>query len=112
MMYIDELDDAIEGSIYTPYIITWEIEEGDALNLTGAAITGIRHNRATGVNKALTGTMTVTDAAAGKFQWTPSTTDVSDVGLFLVQFTATIATKAEISKRARWRVLDRLEVTA
>ena len=85
--------------------ITWKDEDGTAINLTGATITGII-DRA-GVQTAITGTLALVTAASGIFSWTYSAADVAQAGNWFVQFRAKYSsdTLSEISYRTQWRVL-------
>jgi len=85
--------------------ITWKDDDGNAIDLTGATITGIVERG--GVQTAITGTFALVTAASGIFSWTFSAADVAQAGTNFVQFRAKYASdsKSEISYRTQWRVL-------
>jgi len=100
-----EIPNAIEGAEHTPYGITWTFEDGTALDLTGAVITGLANNLADGINKVLPSSrFTITDALNGKFDWVIDPTDVDTPGTFEVQFTATFSPTIAKTFRAEWVV--------
>lgn len=83
--------------------ITWKDDDGNAINLTGATITGIIERA--GVQTSITGTLSITSASAGIFTWTYSAADVAQAGSYFVQFRAKYADSlSEISYRTQWRV--------
>ena len=85
--------------------ITWKDDDGSAIDLTGATITGIIERA--GVQTTITGTFALVTAANGIFSWTFSAADVAQAGTFFVQFRAKYSSdnKSEISYRTQWRVL-------
>ena len=85
--------------------ITWKDDDGNAIDLTGATITGIIERA--GVQTAITGTFALVTATSGIFSWTFSAADVAQAGTFFVQFRAKYSSdnKSEISYRTQWRVL-------
>ena len=85
--------------------ITWEDDDGAAIDLTGSTITGIIERG--GVQTAITGTFALVTATSGIFSWTYSAADVSQAGTFFSQFRAKYSSdsKSEISYRTQWRVL-------
>lgn len=84
------LAEAIAGALRPSQVITWTDGDGDAMDLTGATLTGVLHNTRTGESRAIAGTLSVTDAAAGVFTWEYAAGDVL-VGTYSVQFTASFA---------------------
>ncbi len=85
--------------------ITWQDEDQAAIDLTGATLTGIIER--SGVQTAITGTLTLVTAASGIFSWAYSAADVAQAGSFFVQFRAKYSADSlsEISYRTRWTVL-------
>lgn len=83
------LSAAIVGAKRPSQIITWTDDEGNAFDLTGAAITARIRNRTTYATVASDGTFTITNASSGVFRWDYGATDVATAGLYEVQFTAT-----------------------
>lgn len=78
---------AVQGALRPSQVITWADDDGVALNLTNATLTGKIRNGA-GTVRAIAGTLSVTTAASGVFTWEYAAGDVVDAGLFDVQFTA------------------------
>ena len=82
------LADAVEGARYVAQQITWSDSDGNAVDLTGATLTGyIKPNG--GSTRAIDGTLSLVTAASGIFSWAYGSTDVGTTGHFLVQFIAT-----------------------
>lgn len=82
---------AVQGGRWPPQPLVWE-QGGVAANLVGATgITGTMTNRATGVTRAITGTITITDPSRGEFAWYYSVADVAEWGEFDVEFVAAFA---------------------
>lgn len=101
------LPPVVKGARHTGQLLTWTDTNGAVHDLTGATITGrIRDvNNPSDSGRAITGALTVTDATNGKFTWAYSDVDVSTVGLFFVQFTATyIGGLKDISFSQTWAV--------
>ena len=96
---------AVQHSRKRTQTITWKDDDGAAIDLTGATITGIVERA--GVQTAITGTLTLVTAASGIFSWAFSAADVAQAGMFFVQFRAkyTSGSLSEISYRTQWRVL-------
>lgn len=109
-----ELADASQGSRRPGQSLTWLDASGVPVNLTGATVTGAIRSRKTGTARAITGTLTVTDAASGVFTWAYSEADVADAGDFDVQFTAAYSAGVTPAKTfvAAWRVRGSIEVPA
>lgn len=100
------LSNAVEDARHTSQVITWTDAEGDAQNLTGATLTGRIRDRKTGIERAVDGTLVVTDAANGVFTWTYGAADVADDGVFDVQFIATYAGQNDKTLIERWIVFE------
>jgi hypothetical protein len=94
---------AVQGATGTSQSIIWTQADGTVLDLSGATITGTIRPR-WGSARAIAGTLTVTDAAAGTFEWTYAIADLTDAGDHLVQFTATYGSKVEVSRYQEWTV--------
>lgn len=96
---------AVKGARHTAQTITWKRDDGTAVNLTGATLTGRLKNQATEVTTAIDGTLALVTPASGIFRWTYGANDVGTAGTFEVQFTATYAdTLKDISYVAQWLV--------
>lgn len=85
--------------------VTWL--RGDSTtpeDLTGATLTGLIQRGDT--VSAITGTLTVTDAANGEFRWDLSAADVAQSGDFRVQFSAAFGSGQTPAKTfaTRWVV--------
>ncbi len=105
---------AVKGGCRPAQIVTWAREDGAAEPLTDATLTGTITNRASNVTRAIAGTLTVTDAAAGQFRWDYAAGDVDTAGEFDVQFDAAFATGQTPARTfvTRWTVRDYRTVTA
>lgn len=101
------LQSAVQNDRHTAQSITWNAGSA-AKDLTGATITGtITEQREGGTTRAITGTLTVTNAAGGVFSWAYSAADTATLGDYYVQFTATYASDSKIdsSFRTGWKVV-------
>ena len=96
---------AVQHARKRPQTITWKDDYGNAIDLSGATITGIVERN--GVQTAITGTFALVTATSGIFSWTFSAADVAQAGTFFVQFRAKYSSDklSEISYRTQWRVL-------
>ena len=90
---------AVVGDTHSPQTITWENQD-----LTAATLSAVKKNLDTGVVTAVTGAFAVTNATSGIFTWTYGAADTETAGRYLVQFTATYATKQDSSSPASWLV--------
>jgi len=78
---------AVQNARHTAQQITWTDDQGNAVDLTGATLTGyIRQN---GVTRVIDGVLALVTAVAGVFSWTYGTNDVGTDGDAEVQFVAT-----------------------
>ncbi len=102
------LASAVRGGLRPSQIVTWSRDNGDAEPLTAATLTGTITNRATGTTRAIAGTLTVTDGAAGQFRWDYAAGDVDTAGEFDVQFSAAFGSGQTPARTfvARWTVHD------
>jgi len=105
---------AVKGGLRPSQIVVWARSDGTAENLTDATLTGTITNRATTTTRAIAGTLTVTDGAAGQFRWDYAAGDVDTAGEFDVQFSAAFATGQTPARTlvSRWTVHDYRAVTA
>jgi hypothetical protein len=78
------------GETHKPLTVTWSDDSGNALNLTGATLS-VRFVPNSGSAFAGTGTFSVTNAAAGQFTYTFSTSDVATAATYILQFKANYA---------------------
>lgn len=113
-MATNALADAVQGAKRPSQIITWTDKNGTALDLTGATITAKIKNLSSGSTVASDGVFTITDAAAGKFRWAYSTTDVADAGDYSVQFEAAYGSAPTPARTfiASWKVQPALTVSS
>ena len=97
---------AVAGATRPSQIITWMRAEGNAETLTSATLTGRIRDRATGTTRAIAGSLTVVDGAAGQFRWDYAAGDVVAAGTFDVQFVAAFASGQTPAKTfvAQWTV--------
>jgi hypothetical protein len=103
------LADAVQGARHTAQLITWVDDEGDPLDLTGAAITGRIQDAMSGVARDATGALAVVNGTTGAFQWAYSAADVATPGAYRVQFTATFGDGlADRTLIEEWTVLRAL----
>lgn len=95
----------IKGSRYTGLQITWTQEiSGSAQDLTASTLTGVIRDE-DGNSTAITGTLALSDAANGVFQWSFSAADVATAGRYEVQFKATYGSGLyDVSFPERWVV--------
>lgn len=98
-----QLPDWTEGTTYLQMIVPWVDQDGDAVDLTGATITGRLYNLQTKVSRAIAGTLAQDPAIDNYMLWTMVAADVA-AGNYEVQFTATFATKPLVTFRAVWAV--------
>jgi len=103
------LANAVEAARHTVQTITWTDDDGTAVNLTGATLTGkIRQD---GTTRSVDGTLALVTAASGIFSWTYGALDVGTVGAAAVQFIATFAdTTKDKSYIELWYVHDALDL--
>lgn len=99
------IPNAVQGGKRPSPLLTWTDLDGDALDLTGATITGTITNEH-GESRAITGALTVVTADEGVFRWDYSTADVATKGTFNVQFSAAFGVSPTPSKtfNEQWRV--------
>jgi hypothetical protein len=105
------LANAVRGGLRPSQIVTWERDgTGIAEPLTGATLTGWIRDRSTGITRAIAGTLTVTDAAAGEFRWDYAAGDVVASGQFDVQFNAAFGSGQTPARTfvTRWEVKEAL----
>jgi hypothetical protein len=104
------LADAVQGARHVAQQITWVDSSGDAVDLTGATVTGKIRNGA-GVVRDIDGTLTVTDDSGGVFTWAYGEDDVADDGGHEVQFIATYAdTTQDKTFITSWLVREALDL--
>jgi hypothetical protein len=84
------LQPAVKNDRHTGQSITWYAGSTPKV-LTGATITGTITDTTTGTSRAITGALSLSDAANGVFTWAYSAADTGTVGVYDVQFTATYA---------------------
>jgi phosphosulfolactate phosphohydrolase-like enzyme len=99
---------AVKGGRKTGQQITWTRDDNTPFNLAGATLTGKIRNTTSGGVRAITGTLAIVDAANGVFSWGYSAADVAEAGTFLVQFTATVGSLADLTYATQWIVEDAL----
>lgn len=104
------LANAVQDARHTPQRITWEDENGDAVNLTGATLTGRIRNVFTGTEATdIDGALDIVSPDEGIFDWTYGTNDVAVAGKYKVQFIATYPdTKMDKTLHEEWNVIAAL----
>ncbi len=102
------LADAVQGAKRPSQQITWTDEDGNALDLSGATITGRIRDETTGIARDIDGTLAIVTAASGIFSWDYGTQDVGTAGTFAVQFIATYGSNPTPAKSftSSWIVRD------
>lgn len=102
------LQNAVQGDRHTGQTITW-YAGNNPKNLSGSVITGRIYDPNTRTSVAITGSLALTDAVNGVFQWLYSAADTQNVGDFTVQFTATYNSDSfpDSSFEEGWRVLPK-----
>lgn len=108
------LADAVQGAKRPSQQITWQDQDGNAVDLSGATITARIRNQATGVVRAADGTFTLITPTAGVFRWDYGTNDVGTAGHFVVQFTAAYGSGTTPGRTitGKWTVHEFIEVAA
>jgi hypothetical protein len=103
------LSPAVEGSRHIVQTITWVTSTDTPVNLSAATITGTIRSL-NGAVRAIDGGLSVTNAAAGVFQWDYGTNDVAQAGIFDVQFKATFSSTGQdtLTFVDSWYVAPRL----
>ena len=102
---------AVEGARHTAQQITWSDEDGNAVNLTGATITGYKKANSDGTITALDGAFALVTPASGIFTWTYGAADVGTVGRYEVQLIATYGDSTkDKSLHYAWEVIDAYDV--
>lgn len=98
----------VAGARRPSMILTWYREDStDPEPLTGATITGfIGPASGVGTAVAITGTLSVTNGAAGIFTWDLSAADVQTPGRLVVQFVASFGSSPTPAKTfsATWSI--------
>lgn len=96
---------AVHGGKRPSPLLTWSDQDGDALDLTGATLSGTITDAA-GNSRAISGALTVVTAASGIFRWDYSTADVATVGAFVVQFSASFGSNPTPARtfEEKWKV--------
>ncbi len=98
------LANAVQYARKRAQVITWTDEDGNAIDLTGATLRGIKVAE-DGTETSITGTLALVTAASGVFSWTYSEADVATPGDYMAQFVAVYGDHLpEISYRHSWRV--------
>ena len=101
---------AVAGATRPSQVITWTRDDGNAEPLTGATLTGRIRDRTTGVSRAIAGTLTLVNEAAGVFRWDYAAGDVATAGVYDVQFTAAFTTGQTPARTfvSQWTVAEAL----
>lgn len=101
------IPDAVQYGRRPSALITWSDADGDAQDLNGATLTGTIRD-AYGNSRAITGSLTLTDAENGVFRWDYSEADVAQAGRLFVKFSAAFGsgqTPAN-TERTKWTVKE------
>lgn len=104
------LPDVVEGENGRPITVTW-LRKGTEIPepITGAIMTGIiRYSGSAGnVDRAISGSLVISDGPNGVFTWTLDTTDTQAAGKYLVHFVATFGGGSILkSFFTPWEVVD------
>lgn len=102
-----KLPRAVKGGVRPSPLVTWVREDtGEPEDLTGAALSGTITDAA-GTERAIAGSLTVLDGAAGKFVWSLAPADVAQAGSFEVRITASFEQPPSPAKSfaAPWKVV-------
>ena len=106
------LASALKGARHTPQTVTWQDEDGTALDIsgTGATLTGKMIAERGGTSRAIDGTLALVDSGSGGvFTWTYGANDVGTVGVFWVQFTCTYTVGTfNRTQKAKFEVLPEI----
>lgn len=99
---------AVQSASHTGQRITFDREDGNPVDLTGATVTARIKNVETGAVVDSDGAFAVpVTAKMNQFLWAYGTTDVATAGRYTVQFTATYPdTTAERSFHEPWEVVE------
>jgi hypothetical protein len=102
------LASAVKGGKRPSQTVTWELDDGTALDLTGATITATIVDRISGASRVADGVFTVTDGPEGEFRWDYGTNDVATAGMFMVQFSASFgsAPTPARTRKSAWMVYE------
>lgn len=108
------LAEAVQGAKRPSQSITWQDQDGNAVDLTGTTITARIRNQGTGVVRAADGAFVLVTAASGIFRWDYGTNDVGTAGHFVVQFTAAYSSGVTPARTisGKWTVHEFIEVAA
>jgi hypothetical protein len=98
------LPNAVAGATYLPATISWQDDGGTPIDLTGATLSGTIEAWLDGSRREITGDLTISDPAAGVFQWDYSEEDVGTAGMYWVQFSADFGGEVHKSSRTSWKV--------
>jgi len=97
------LPDWTAGTTYLTMQVPWTDNNGEAVDLTGATLTGRIKNKTTGAARAIAGTLAQDGAVDNYLNWTMVAGDVT-AGENIVTFTATIDGKPFSTFQASWHV--------
>lgn len=103
------LASAVQDARHTPQLITWEDEDGNAIDGTDSTLSGyiIQNN----VIRPIDGELTWVTPDAGVFMWRYGTNDVGAHGRLGVQFIATYPDETEEKTLLmKWQVHPALDV--
>ncbi len=87
----------VVGGLRPSLEVTWLRDDGDPEDLTSATMTGTIEDRQ-GNSRAIVGTLTVLDGAAGTFEWAFDAADLAAPGTYQVQFVAAFNTAPSPAK--------------
>lgn len=100
------LAQAVQNARRTGQTITWQSRSGTAKNLTGLTLTGRIRNKETSEERDIDGTLAIVSATDGTFSWTYGANDVSEAGIFEVQFIGTASGQNDKSIPLEWKVFE------
>ena len=103
------LTPTVAGALRPGKEITWVDENGQAVDLTSATLTGQMYRRMTSEQRAIVGTLLITDPLNGVFRWDYNAADVV-AGTYNIEFRADYPGDPTPGKtfQARWQVYGSL----
>lgn len=100
------LSNGILGARARSQVITWTDDSGNAINLTGATLSGKIKSKQTYTLRDIDGSLAIITAASGIFSWTYGANDVGESGEFWVQFKAAYAGQPDKTYLTEWEVKE------
>lgn len=98
-----DLPDWTEGTTHLVMQVPWEDENGNEIDLTGAALTGLLLDRQTNLSRLIAGTLEKDAETDHYMKWTMDAADPV-AGRYEVQFRAVYSDRPALTFRANWYV--------